>query len=162
MAAFRENWPHAWPTLESALAEVDEALAADRIALGALDESGRLLGWIGGIETYEGHAWELHPLAVHPGVQGQGVGAALLRDFEAQVRARGATTIYLGSDDENGMTSLAGVDLYPNVLEQAVGIRDLKRHPFGFYQKLGYSVVGVIPDANGFGKPDILMAKRLK
>jgi aminoglycoside 6'-N-acetyltransferase I len=29
------------------------------------------------------------------------------------------------------------------------------------YGKVGYYVVGVVPDANGFGKPDILMAKRL-
>lgn len=25
-----------------------------------------------------------------------------------------------------------------------------------------YHVVGVVPDANGFGKPDILMAKRVR
>jgi aminoglycoside 6'-N-acetyltransferase I len=30
-----------------------------------------------------------------------------------------------------------------------------------FYQKLGYVIVGVIPDANGPGKPDIMMAKRV-
>jgi aminoglycoside 6'-N-acetyltransferase I len=29
-------------------------------------------------------------------------------------------------------------------------------------QKLGFSVVGVVPDANGLGKPDILMAKRVQ
>jgi aminoglycoside 6'-N-acetyltransferase I len=34
-------------------------------------------------------------------------------------------------------------------------------HPYEFYQKLGYVIVGVIPDANGPGKPDILMAKSL-
>lgn len=37
----------------------------------------------------------------------------------------------------------------------------LRRHPYEFYLKLGYTVVGVIPDANGPGKPDILMATRL-
>jgi aminoglycoside 6'-N-acetyltransferase I len=42
-----------------------------------------------------------------------------------------------------------------------VSIRNLKRHPYEFYQKLGYVIVGVIPDANGPGKPDILMAKSL-
>jgi hypothetical protein len=28
-----------------------------------------------------------------------------------------------------------------------------------FYQRLGYTIVGVIPDANGPGKPDIVMTK---
>jgi aminoglycoside 6'-N-acetyltransferase I len=38
-------------------------------------------------------------------------------------------------------------------------IKNLKRHPYEFYQKLGYVIVGVMPDANGLGLPDILMAK---
>jgi aminoglycoside 6'-N-acetyltransferase I len=59
------------------------------------------------------------------------------------------------------MTSLAGVDLYENLWEKIRYIQDLKGHPFGFYQKLGYIITGVVPDANGRGKPDILMAKRL-
>jgi len=33
--------------------------------------------------------------------------------------------------------------------------------PFEFYQKCGFVIVGVVPDANGLGKPDILMAKRV-
>ena len=40
-------------------------------------------------------------------------------------------------------------------------ISPTKGHPFFFYRKLGYEPVGVIPDANGFGKPDLLMAKRV-
>ena len=32
---------------------------------------------------------------------------------------------------------------------------------FGLYQKAGYGMVGVVPDANGFGKPGIMMAKRV-
>ncbi|MFN2459289.1 MAG: hypothetical protein ABR591_01150 [Candidatus Velthaea sp.] len=59
------------------------------------------------------------------------------------------------------MTSLGGVDLYPNVLEHLAALEDRKSHPFGFYRRLGYAVVGVVPDAEGFGKPDILMAKRV-
>jgi hypothetical protein len=39
---------------------------------------------------------------------------------------------------------------------------DLGRmHPFLFYRKLGYVVTGVMPDANGRGRPDIFMSKRL-
>jgi aminoglycoside 6'-N-acetyltransferase I len=30
----------------------------------------------------------------------------------------------------------------------------------GFWQRVGYTVVGVIPDAEGPGKPTILLAKR--
>jgi len=38
----------------------------------------------------------------------------------------------------------------------------VKGHPFEFYQKQGYVITGVVPDANGVGKPDILMSKRVK
>lgn len=161
MAAFAADYPHAWPTLPAALTEVDEALADDHLALAALDESGALSGWVGAIRAYAGHAWELHPLAVHPQRQGQGVGTALVAALEDRLRGQGATTVYLGSDDESGATSLFGRDLYPHVLQQLGGLAQRGRHPFTFYARLGYQVVGVIPDANGPGKPDILMAKRL-
>ena len=160
--AFKQDWPNAWPTLADALAEVHEFFAADRLARVAVADDGTLLGWIGGLETYNGNVWELHPLAVSPIWQGQGIGRALVADLEAQVAARGATTLYLGTDDENGMTSLAGVDLYPNVWAHIEHLRNLRRHPYEFYQKLGFSIVGVLPDANGPGKPDILMAKRVR
>lgn len=159
--AFREHWPDAWPTLEEALEEVHEMLAPDRICRVACDEDGNVLGWIGGIPQYDGNVWELHPLAVHPAQQRRGIGRALVADFEAQVRERGGLTIMLGTDDEDNMTTLAGVDLYADTWGQLRDIRDLKGHPFVFYQKLGYSLIGVIPDANGRGKPDILMGKRI-
>jgi aminoglycoside 6'-N-acetyltransferase I len=40
-------------------------------------------------------------------------------------------------------------------------IRNLNRHAFEFYQKQGYTIIGVMPDANGRGRPDILMGKRI-
>ena len=159
--AFREHWPNAWPTLESAVSEVQEALQGDKIARAALDDAGMLLGWIGAISEYDGNAWELHPLVVNPKAQGMGIGSALLSDLEHQVRIRGGITIYLGTDDEDHMTSLSDVDLYQNLTEKIASIRNLKRHPFEFYAKQGYIVTGVIPDANGPGKPDIIMAKRI-
>jgi hypothetical protein len=90
------------------------------------------------------------------------VGRALVNDFEDQVRFRGGSTIYLGTDDENNRTSLGGVDLYLDPLGAAARIQNLGRHPFEFYRKMGFAIVGVLPDANGFGKPDIFMAKRVQ
>ena len=57
------------------------------------------------------------------------------------------------------MTSLSNTDLYENLWEKIRDIRNLKRHPLEFYQKMGYVISGIVPDANGPGKPDILMAK---
>jgi aminoglycoside 6'-N-acetyltransferase I len=150
----------AWPTFESALAEVEESFDPGRISLVA-QNAGKVLGWIGGIEQYDGHVYELHPLVVDPLHQRRGIGTELVRAFEQEVRARGAVTIWLGADDEDGRTSLSGIDLYPNVLAKLGAIQNLNAHPYEFYLKNGYSIVGVIPDANGFGKPDIYMAKRV-
>ena len=131
----------------------------ERWALAALDGEA-VLGWVGVIETYS-HGWELHPLAVDPAAQGRGVGSALVRALEAQVKARGVLTLYLGADDEFGGTSLFGQDLFPDVAGRIAGLAETAGHPFAFYRKLGYEVVGLLPDVNGFGKPDIFMAKRL-
>ena len=57
------------------------------------------------------------------------------------------------------MTSLSQGDLYENLWEKVRDIRNLKNHPFEFYQKMGYIITGVVIDANGLGKPDILMSK---
>jgi aminoglycoside 6'-N-acetyltransferase I len=162
VAGFRENWPEAWPTLEEARLEVEQMLAPERICRVALAEDGAVLGWIGGIPEYDGNVWELHPLVVDPAQQRRGIGRALVQDFERQCAARGGWTIRLGSDDENNQTSLGGLDVYPDVLAQVARIRNLRDHPYAFYQKLGFSLVGIIPDANGFGKPDILLAKRIQ
>ncbi|MBI3962365.1 MAG: GNAT family N-acetyltransferase [Deinococcus sp.] len=162
VAGFKEHWPHAWPDIASALEEVRESFAPDRISRVAVDDQGAILGWVGGISQYRGKVWELHPLVVRPDCQGQGIGRTLVVDLEEQVRARGGLTIVVGTDDEDGQTSLTGVDLYPNVLEHLVNIKNLRRHPYEFYQKLGFVIIGAVPDANGLAKPDILMAKRVR
>ncbi len=158
---FKDHSPRAWPDMASALAEVREALDPGRICRVALDDNGEISGWVGGIPQYGGNVWELHPLVVRPELRGRGVGRALVQDLEEQVRARGGLTITLGTDDEDDMTTLAGVDLYPDVWAHIANIRNLRGHPYEFYQKCGFVIVGVVPDANGLGKPDILMAKRV-
>jgi aminoglycoside 6'-N-acetyltransferase I len=161
MDAFRVHWPEAWPTVEGALEEIHEMLEPERISRAAVDETGNLLGIIGGIPQYDGRVWELHPLAVQPSMQGQGIGRALVEDLEEQIRLRGGLTIALGSDDEDNMTSLSDVDLYENLWDQIKNVRNLKGHPFEFYKKMGFIITGVVPDANGRGKPDIIMSKRV-
>ncbi len=163
--------PEGWPAMESALEEVRESLPPERVSRIAV-EGDEVVGWIGALEAYKdkagddnapakSHAWELHPLVIRHDRQRRGIGRALVADLEERVRERGAHTVFLGSDDQRGETSLAGVDLYPDPMAHAARIENPGGHPYEFYQKVGYTVVGVIPDANGFGKPDIFMAKRI-
>ncbi|BAU40733.1 GNAT family N-acetyltransferase [Leptolyngbya sp. O-77] len=152
---------HGWRTLPSALAEVEESLAGDRLSRVAVLPSGEVIGWIGAIAQYRGSAWELHPLVVQRNWRRRGVGRSLVQDLEQQAAAKGGHTLYLGTDDELGQTSLFGVDLYCDPFQHIAQIRNPGNHPYKFYQKMGFQIVGVLPDVNGPGKPDILMAKRL-
>jgi aminoglycoside 6'-N-acetyltransferase I len=140
---------------------VRQSLGSDRIARVALGNEDRVLGWIGGISHYGGSVWEVHPLVVRGDSQRKGIGRALVADLEERARERGAQTLWAGTDDEDDMTTLSGVDLYPNPLEHLARIRNLRGHPYEFYLKVGFTLVGVMPDANGPGKPDIFLAKRV-
>ncbi len=160
--SFKQNWPDAWPSLDSALQEVKESFGAGRISRVAVNETGDILGWIGGISQYNGNVWELHPIVVREDSRRQGIGKALIFDLEAQVRERGGLTLWVGTDDENNMTTLAGANLYANLWEHVNNIKNLHGHPYEFYQKCGFTIVGVMPDANGIGKPDIYLAKSVK
>jgi len=159
---FADTGAIAWPSMAEAIPEVRESLEGDRISRVAFDEAGAILGWIGGVPSHEGNACELHPLVVRRDRARRGIGRALVGDLEAIAVARGMSVIYLGTDDEDARTSLTGIDLFPDVLEKLASLRNLADHPFSFYERLGFSVCGVIPDANGFGRPDILMAKRVQ
>ncbi len=159
VSGFREFAPNAWPTLDAARAEVSAALEPGRLAYVAAAD-GVALGWIGGIPNYGPTGWELHPLVVRPQLQRRGIGRALVARLEAEVAQRGGCVLYLGTDDEAGLTSLSGVDLFPGVLSKLAQLRDVGGHPFRFYERCGFEVVGIVPDANGFGRPDILMARR--
>lgn len=140
--------------------EIALCLSDDRIAL-AMVEGGTLLGFVGAIPQYGITGWELHPLVVGEEFRSRGIGAKLCLALENILRERGCLTIYLGSDDVNGSTSLSNTDLFEDTFEKIKSIRNIKNHPFGFYEKIGYSIVGVVPDANGIGKPDIWLAKSL-
>jgi aminoglycoside 6'-N-acetyltransferase I len=159
---FREFWPDAWPGIESAVAEVEEALSHENVAFAALAPAAdELIGWIGARPLYSGHVWELHPLVVRGPDRGRGIGRSLVQRLEQELVRRGGLTLWVGTDDEASLTSLGGVDVYPGVLEKLARIENLRRHPLGFYRALGFELAGIVPDANGFGKPDLLMARRI-
>jgi len=157
---FKVHWD-AWKTVEEGVEEVQSVHKDGFIRVALDDEGTTVLGWIGGLPEYDGNVWELHPMVVRSDYQKQGIGRALIADFEAQIQARGGLTIQLGTDDEDGMTSLSNCDLYDNLLKRIAHIQNFKGHPYEFYQKCGYIITGVIPDANGRGKPDIIMSKRV-
>jgi aminoglycoside 6'-N-acetyltransferase I len=152
--------PSAWHDMESARAEVATFRGnPERLAVAAV-EGETLVGWIGAIRQYAA-AWELHPLVVVPAWQRCGYGTALVKALEQEAARAGVCTIWVGSDDDFGGTNLFGADLYPDVLDKLGRIAPASGHPYVFYQRLGYTVVGVLPDVNGIGRHDILMAKRI-
>jgi aminoglycoside 6'-N-acetyltransferase I len=154
------NTQHGWPSLTSAKEELLRILA-EGFARAVL-EAGNVLGWIGGLPEYQGRVWELHPIVVRKEYRLRGIGRALAAAFEAEAASRGALTLTLGTDDDSDMTSLSQVDLYNNLPRHLEELRDLGcGHPFLFYQKLGFTVTGVMPDANGRGRPDIYMSKQV-
>lgn len=154
--------PLGWATFDEAMDEIKERLIPENTLL-AVALNGDILGW-GGIlaPTYDGRVFELHPLAVRHDIQKKGVGSMLVRALENEARKQGGITMWLGADDEEpeGKTSLANIDLYDNLPKHFKEFNP-GTHQAAFYLKLGFKVVGVMPDANGIGKPDIYLAKRL-
>ena len=150
-----------YKALGEAEAEVTTFLEdPDRFALALLDGA-ELRGWIGGTRGYS-HSLELHPLVVDPAYHRRGLGRLLVAALESQARDQRYLALHLGTDDDYGGTNLFGVDLFPNPLRALDQIEPTAvGHAFFFYRKLGFEPVGLLPHANGFGKPDIFMSKRL-
>jgi aminoglycoside 6'-N-acetyltransferase I len=156
---YAPNRAAAWPDLEAAMETIEDALDEDSIARVALNDAGNVVGFVAAAPQYS-HAWELHPLVVARDEQRRGIGRALVADLEELVAEEGGLTVYLGADDLDASTSAAEEDLFPGVLERAMDLQVRKpRHPAGFFLQLGYEVVGIIPDANGPGRPDIWLAR---
>ena len=85
----------------------------------------------------------------------------MVSHVEAWAREQGALTLLIGTSDETNATSLSGVDLYGNVGDAIANFHQLAHHPCGFWLRLGFCIMGVLPDAEEPGKPSIMMAKPL-
>lgn len=156
-----DSLPLGWASLSEALDEIHKLISQGNTLIAAV-ENGEVIGWGGIISQYDGNVFELHPLAVRADMRKKGAGTAIVHALEKLARRRGGITMLLGADDEaaGGETSFANADLYDD-LPKRINEFNPGTHQTAFYMKLGYKVIGVIPDANGVGKPDIMLAKCL-
>ena len=159
-----ETFPPAnmWPNINeaAALRTVKECVEEGNICIGIV-LGDRLIGWTGLRPMYE-KTWELHPLAIKPEFQGKGYGRILLGELEKAGKNKGLLGIVVGSDDETNKTSLSQKGINEeNIYQEIKNIKNYANHPYEFYKKCGYIIVGIIPNANGFGKPDIWLWKDL-
>ena len=150
-----------WTTMAEARDEVVVSISGEKISRVAVGSDGVVLGWIGAMPEYDGLVWQLHPIVVDEAHRRHGIGRALMQDLEAMLIARGGLTLWAGSDDLAGETSLGGIDLYPALPAAFTDVKSWGRHPLPFYRRLGFQIIGVMPDANGPGRPDIFLGKRL-
>lgn len=155
----QECFPHAYSNIDELYDELIEISEDPNHLFGYIKED-TLIGVVGAIRQYGTTGYELHPLAVNQAFRNMKIGYKLMEKIEDSIQKAGGIMIYLGTDDEFDLTSLSNRNLYDKTFEQIESATS-EKHPFLFYQKLGYQITGVIPDANGFGKPDIIMSKRL-
>jgi len=152
-----------WPDLDKnkAAETVNKCLNDKNICLG-ITVNNSLIGWIGLRPMYE-KTWELHPMVVKNDCQKKGYGKILLKEAEKIARENGIIGIFIGSDDETNKTSLSDKEITgENIFDEIKNIKNYKNHPFEFYIKCGYCIIGMIPNANGPKKPDILLWKDIR
>jgi aminoglycoside 6'-N-acetyltransferase I len=155
--AAREHAPDWLPTPEAAREEIRDALEHTSRVL--LDDD-TPIAWVAVAHQW-GHVWELHPLIVDVAHQRRGHGRLLVGEVERHAAAHGGLTMWVGTSDLTDSTSVSGVDLFADPLGALAAIHAHRPHPFQFWQRVGYRIVGVVPDAEGPGKPSICLAKRL-
>jgi aminoglycoside 6'-N-acetyltransferase I len=159
--SFADLSPGWVPTAEAAHDVIGHTFGGDKLSRVLLTDGDQVGGWIAGMHAYA-RLWELHPLVVSPRFRRRGFGRALVCDLVQQVAARGALTLYAGTSDETNRTTLFGRDLHADPIEAMRALRATREHPMDFYLKMGFSLVGVMPDAEGEGKPSIHFALRVR
>lgn len=103
------------------------------------EHGGHPVGWTAyGLVPLSDGAWDLYWIAVDPGVQGLGVGRALIADCEADVRARGGRWV---------LAETSGTDAYDATC--------------AFYRRCGYAVVSYVADFYRVGDARVTFGKRV-
>lgn len=149
----------AWlPDAAACREEVQESFDPGRRSR-VLLEDGRPAGWVGAIE--DDHNWEIHPIAVAAFAQRRGYGLRLVNDVLALAGEAGAVAVWAGTSDETGSTSFSELDLYTHPAAAFGPWTAHPEHPVNFWFKTGFSLVGVMPDDEGLGKPGLHFAKRI-
>ena len=146
---------------KEAFDEVRECIEKPNICLG-IKTGNELIGW-GGIRPMYEKTWELHPMVIKKEYQRKSYGRLLLTEIENVANLNGIIGLEAGSDDETNSTSLSEKEINgENIFEEIKNIKNYKNHPFEFYEKCGYTIIGIIPNANGQNKPDIWLWKDIR
>ena len=156
---FEKYAPDWFPHIAACHEEIQASFDADRRSRVLLDNQDRAIGWIGAIA--DDNLWEIHPIAVSPIAQRNGYGKMLVEDVVTLARKAGAVSVWAGTSDETNSTSFSKLDLYNDPTVAFQNIEAPSDHPVRFWLTTGFSLVGVMPDEEGFGKPGIHFARRI-
>lgn len=143
-----------------ALADVVQ-FAPEDLSLIARDGDGQPIGWLRAEHFKRQASAEIKLVAVHPSRRRQRVGQTLVRAAEERMRAVGCVTMLATVGDTRGRTNLYGVDVTADAPRLLAAFHCHADHPAGFFLRVGYRLVGVLPDAYGPGKHDLTLARRI-
>jgi aminoglycoside 6'-N-acetyltransferase I len=152
--------PTIYGDVTEALADVVQ-FAPEDLSMIARDPEGTPIGWLHA-EHFRGQASaEIKLVAVHPSRRRQGVGRTLVMAAEERMRGCGCVTMLATAGDTRGRTSLYGIDVTEDAPRLLAEFRCHADHPAGFFLRIGYRLVGLLPDAYGPGKHDLTLARRI-
>jgi len=155
---FRKYSPEWLPNLEASREEVKESFQQNRRSR-VLLKGGKVIGWISAFT--DKHCWEIHPIAVLPEEHRKGYGKLLVEDISTLAKESGAVSIWAGTGDETNSTSLSNLDLYQCMTKAIENFNAPTDHAANFWLDIGFTLVGVLPDEEGLGKPGLHFARRL-
>jgi len=125
------------------------------------EESSRVIAFVGVLHHVFPKAYQIEPLIVEHQFRRQGIGGKLLELTEFKLKQEGIHTLFITAQDTESSTNLSGQDFYADNPLALLANIEYSNHPMRFYEKRGYHITGIIPDANGFGRPEYILSKRI-